>query len=146
MHEFENRQEGVLSVGGYSLSAAEAGSLKTEEDGSLLSVWSGDQGSLLQPLTGFSGHSWEKRLDDSTLRTHLRRPFHATVVAHTSPIGRAAGETGVLVALAWTGTDKAEAQAWTVVSSESGQVTLAHPDLGNWTINHELIPQLSPSS
>ncbi|MBT5902886.1 MAG: hypothetical protein HOH58_12350, partial [Opitutaceae bacterium] len=90
-----------------------------------------------------AGHDWEQRLDDSVLRTHLRRPFHATAVAHTTPNGCASGETGVLVALAWTGTDRDQAQAWSIHASSPGRLELQHPSLGNWSIDHELIPQIS---
>ena len=143
VHAFENRQPGVLRVGGYALSSSQPDTLKTDESDGLLSVWSNDQGSILQPLSGFAGHDWEQRLDDSVLRTHLRRPFHATAVAHTTPNGCASGETGVLVALAWTGTDRDQAQAWSIHASSPGRLELQHPSLGNWSIDHELIPQIS---
>ena len=143
IHAFENRQPAVLRVGGYALSSADPATLKKSAKNDLLSVWSEGQGSILHPLHGFTGHDWEKRLDDSTLRTHLRRPFHTTAVAHTDSNGHAAGETGVLVALAWVGSDREEAQAWTIVSSQPGQIEFQHPSLGNWSLEHELIPQIT---
>lgn len=143
VHAYENRQPGVLTLGGYALSSRDASTLSTAGDGERQEVWSGDQGSILQPLTSFAGHSWEKRTDDSILRTHLRAPFHATPYVFTEAIGSAAGESGVLAALAWTGTDRGEAAAWTVTSSAAGSLTLNHPQLGDWTINHELLPELT---
>jgi len=142
VHEFENRQPGVLTVGGYAMSHADPAAISTHGDAARIEVSTPEQSSILQPLKGFTGHGWDSRLDDSTLRTHLRRPFHATPIAHTDSMGRAAGETGILVALAWTGSDQAEAQAWTVKNSTAGQITLTHPTLGDWQIDHELLPAL----
>jgi len=142
VHEFENRQPGVLTVGGYALSHPDATALSPTGELPRIEVWTPEQGSVLQPLLGFSTHDWDTRLDDSTLRTHLRRPYHATPIASTASIGRAAGETGRLVALAWTGSDKVEGQSWTVTDSTAGRITLNHPKLGAWQIEHELLPAL----
>ena len=142
VHAFENRQPGVLTVGGYALSNRDPQKIATTGDASHLEVWSGEQGSVLQPLNGSADHGWETRLDDDSLRTHLRAPYHATPYYRTKSIGKTAGEKGVIVALAWTGSDRAEAAAWTVAQSEKGQLTLNHPHLGEWKISHELIPSL----
>jgi hypothetical protein len=142
VHEFENRQPAVLSVGGYAISHGDAAAIKLSGDVSRVEVWTPEQGSVLQPLLGFSDHAWDQRLDDTTLRTHLRRPFHATPVAHTESVGQTAGETGCLVALAWAGSHPTEAAAWAIKSSTRGHLTLTHPTLGDWNIQHELLPAL----
>jgi hypothetical protein len=138
VHACDPQQPCVLRLGGYALPSRQ-GRLEFSAEGGLILGW-GDEGrgTALQPLAGFQRTDWEKRLDDNTPRTHIAAPYHATPLALTDRLTKPA----VLAALVWTGTDRAEAQPWRVVSARAGAWTLQHPRLGEWKIEHWLLPDL----
>ncbi len=142
VHVVTNRQPGVLALGGYPVSAASAEELSQEESAGALVGQSTQAGSVLQPLLGFSRLGWDQRLSDDTLRTHIRADYHVTPIARTDSLGSHRGETIILAALAWTGPEQAEGALWEVISSESGRLSLMHPSLEQWQIEHPLLPQL----
>jgi hypothetical protein len=138
VHRYEAAQPVVFRLGGYALPLADP---QVERQGvaPVQAAWSrAGGGTLLQPLTGFSGQEWDERLDETKPRTHLAAPFHVTPVAVSN---RLAGP-GWLAALVWTGSDPAEARPWAVVQSRAGQWQLTHPTLGEWNIAHALLPAL----
>jgi hypothetical protein len=101
---------------------------------------------------------WDTRLDYEKPRARVAAPYHVTPVARTArPTG-----SGLLAALAWTGTDRAESAPEQIVRAESapGQIVcaesapeqivraaaaswqLTHPKLGPWAIAHGSLPSL----
>jgi hypothetical protein len=111
---------------------------------------------------------WDTRLDYEKPRARVAAPYHVTPVARTArPTG-----SGLLAALAWTGTDRAESAPEQIVCAESapeqivcaesapeqivcaesapGQIVraaagprqLTHPKLGPWAIAHGSLPSL----
>ncbi|MCF3652037.1 DUF2264 domain-containing protein [Synoicihabitans lomoniglobus] len=146
VHAYECRQPGVLRVGGYALSDHQSDAFTIEDASPVLSAWKDGQGTTLQPIHGFTSTAWERRLDDSTPRTHIRAPYHVTATADSPTVGAAAGETGVLIALAWTGPDRAEAQPWALTATAAGAWTLLHPELGEWHLAHDLLPAIPAPS
>jgi hypothetical protein len=147
VHRVEPRQPVVLRVGGFALPLAEAGgaapSPRLERAGggaspATLAYFSpGGRGTVLQPLVGFAAHEWDSRLNDSTERRHVAAPYHVTPVATTS---RLATPT-TLVALSWTGADRAEAEPWRIELAAAGAWKLAHPKLSTWEITHWSLPE-----
>ena len=133
----------MLAVGGYALGSDEGTTFTKTQTADSLTVWSQEKGSILQVLNGFVAQEWDERLDDSTPRGHLSSPFHCTPVFTTHPLGRAAGEVGVVAALTWTGSDRAESTAWQLISADAHAWTLNHPSLGDWSISHPLLPALT---
>lgn len=147
VHRYECRSAGVLRVGGYALPltkvepALRAGFNPAATSGSTLAFFSpDDRGTVLQLLAGASALDWDQRLDDRTPRAHIAAPYHVTPLAVTTRVGSPAGESGWLAALAWTGTDRAEAVPWTIVSCAAGEWKLTHPKLGDWEIRHWSLP------
>jgi hypothetical protein len=139
MHQVEVRHPaGRLRLGGYALPLTEPVVPERLFDGRrLLIAWAGDgRGTALQPLLGFHETSWDERLDLQQSRTHVMAPFHITPVAETP---RVIGRT-VLVALAWTGRDRAAARPWHLIRGENGHWELEHPHHGSWRINHWALP------
>jgi hypothetical protein len=49
----------------------------------------------------------------------------------------------MLALLAWTGSSQAESAPWTIQSSVAGRLTLTHPELGEWNMEHWSLPALS---
>jgi hypothetical protein len=146
VHHFTARQPVVFRLGGFALPVQKvdpvlrAGLNPPGTAGSTLAVFNGEKGTVLQPLLGFIAHEWDTRLDDSTERRHVAAPYHAT------PIIKSARLTGpgILAALSWSGTDRAESASWRVVAGSAGQWQLTHPQLGDWEIRHWSLPALSP--
>src|SRR5690606_32628562 len=97
VHALENRQPATLRLGGYSLDARDPHSPRIDES-SPHAIASRDnaRGTVLQPLLGFSTGGWEKRLDDTSPRTHLRAPYHLTPYTATATFGAPAGEDHIL--------------------------------------------------
>jgi hypothetical protein len=138
VHVVEPRQAVVLRVGGFALPLTEA-HVERSDPGAVMTAWSADQrGSVLQALLGFSSQEWDTRLDEGSERRHVAAPFHTTPIAKAT---RTSNRT-VLAALAWSGTDRAEATAWRVLSGVAGNWHLAHPQLGAWDIAHWALPEL----
>ncbi|MGJ8640693.1 MAG: DUF2264 domain-containing protein [Opitutaceae bacterium] len=138
IHQYEARQPVVMRCGGYPLPLAEP-TVQLSEPGSAISAWNGEeQGTALQLIAGDAVADWDNRLDDSTERSHISAPYHATPIFRTE---RHEG-TGLLALLSWTGSDKEESAAWTVVSSTAGELKLNHPKLGDWTIEHWSLPAM----
>jgi len=142
LHRFESWQPVEFRLGGYALPLMHPACTRNQS-GSILSAWdgAGGRGSVIQPLHGFDAGDWEVRLDEQTPRTHLAAPYHATPLV----IRRSAGGDGVLAALAWTGSGRAEAAPWTPEITTAGSWRLTHPQLGRWEVRHPLLPALPPS-
>jgi hypothetical protein len=139
LHVFEARQPGLLRLGGYVLPLMDTQVKLEGEGGARLAAWSPEgRGTVLQPLHGISKLDWERRLDTSTPRTHIASPFHVTPLGSTSPFEG----PGWIAALTWTGGNRDEARAWTVVSGRAGAWRLDHPSLGSWAIDHWALPAL----
>ena len=149
VHHFEARSPGVLRLGGYALPLQQVGAAvpsRPELDAaSSLAYFAPDhRGTVLQPLSTFAGGAeWDTRLDDSKPRAHVAAPYHVTPVFKTQRLGRAAGESGFVAALAWTGGDRAEAAPWRVDSAVAGAWKLSHPKLGPWELRHWCLPALA---
>lgn len=120
------------------------------DPGPILSAWTGDErGTVLQPRSPLRVTTeWDTRLDYEKPRARVAAPYHVTPVARTArPTG-----SGLLAALAWTGTDRAESAPEQIVCAESapGQIVraaagprqLTHPKLGPWAIAHGSLPSL----
>jgi hypothetical protein len=137
LHRCDSLQPVDLRLGGYALPLHEPRADRAA-DAHLLAAWNGDRthGTLLQPLHGFDDHEWDLRLDESTPRRHLARPYHAAPVA----VRRALRGPASLVALTWTGRDATAAAPWAVVRRSAGAWTLDHSALGRWEISHPLLP------
>jgi hypothetical protein len=142
VHRVECRTPGVLRVGGYALPLADPAALKLEAAPGRLSAFAGNRGTTLQALHGFAGAEWDNRVDGTKPRAHIAAHFHATPVFRTHRIGKPAGESGFLAALAWTGSNAADASPWKLVSGNAQQWKLEHPTLGPWTIEHWSLPPL----
>ena len=144
VHHYEARQPVVLRIGGFALPiqqvdpALRAGLNPRGTAGSTLAVFNGEKGTVLQPLLGLSASEWDTRLDDSTERRHVAAPYHVTPIARTA---RHTG-AGVLAALSWAGTGRAESAAWSVASAAAGHWRLTHPKLGDWDLRHWSLPAL----
>ncbi len=134
VHLVEARQPVMLRLGGFALPLTQP---KVER--SDLSAFSPDgRGTALQPLLGFTGSEWDARLDDSVERRHVAAPYHVAPVAKTD---RLSGST-VLAALSWTGSNRAEAAPWHVMSGSPEDWTLHHAKLDEWKIRHWSLPAL----
>jgi len=144
VHHYEARQPVVLRVGGFALPltkvdpALRAGLNPPGTAGSTLAVFHGEKGTVLQPLLGLTAGEWDTRLDDTTERRHVAAPYHVTPIAKTA---RHTG-AGILAALSWAGTDRADSAAWSVVSGTAGAWKLTHPKLGDWDLRHWSLPAL----
>ena len=140
LHRFDARQPVALRLGGYALPLREPRCERTHAS-RILSAWTTDRarGSVLQPLHGFDDEAWDVRLDDTSPRSHLATPYHATPLA----VRRRAENAGVLAALTWTGTDPAQAAAWSLVTARDGAWELEHPQLGSWSLRHSQLPALA---
>jgi hypothetical protein len=139
LHRFEAVQPVTFRLGGYALPIPDP-SLEHQNLAGTVSAWHHTAGgTLLQPLAGFTGQEWDERRDESTPRTHLSSPFHATPVAVSD---RVAG-SGWLAALAWTGDDPSAAQPWRWTQASSGSWQLIHPSFGEWNIAHAFLPALN---
>lgn len=143
VHEFECRQPAILAIGGYALGSEDAASFRKTEQANHLAVWSGENGSVIQSLTGFTGEEWDERIDESIPRCHLSSPYHSTPIFTTDQLGRAAGEIGFLATLTWTGSDRAQAEPWTITSATKENWQMTHPHFGDWTIQHPLLAVLN---
>ena len=138
VHSYDARQPVKFQQGGYALPLATTNSDRTEQP-QHLAAWDtvAGQGTVIQSLLGFDGTAWDSRHDESKRRTHLYSPFHITPITNTkSRVG-----TGYLAALTWVGEDRAASKPWQVVSTTAGTWKLKHPKLGNWIINHALLPR-----
>jgi hypothetical protein len=134
VHHYEARQPVVLRVGGFALPLT-----APPVERVVLSAFAPDgRGTVLQPLLGLAATEWDTRLDDSTERRHVAAPYHVTPIARTA---RHTG-AGILAALSWAGTDRAESAVWSVVSGAAGAWKLTHPKLGEWEIRHWSLPDL----
>jgi len=140
LHTIEARQKGVLRLGGYALPLTEPQTVRTTVPTYLSAFASDGRGTALQMLAGAPHAGWDTRLDETTTRTHLCAPFHATPVFRSNDI---AGTTWI-AALAWTGSEASEAAAWKLHSAPAGEWTLVHPQLGTWTVRHWALPALAP--
>lgn len=144
VHHYEARQPVVLRVGGFALPmqqvdpALRAGLNPPGTAGSTLAAFNGEKGTVLQPLLGLPATEWDTRLDDTAERRHVAAPYHVTPIAMTA---RHTG-AGILAALSWAGTDRAESAAWSVVSGSAGAWKLTHPKLGDWDLRHWSLPAL----
>ena len=131
----------ALKFGGFALSSTAPKELTPSPAtfGAPLVAWSKDgRGTVLQPLLGFEHAGWDERSDDSTARTHMFAPYHATPFLATETIR---GQR-TLVALTWTGASRSEAAPWTVASGDAGHWRLDHPLLGHLELQHEALPLL----
>jgi hypothetical protein len=141
VHHYEARQPVVLRLGGFALPLREpvpvGPALVTGPRPYMLDFFSSDnRGTVLQLLAGTATPDWDHRLDDTTERRHVAAPYHVTPV-FTTP--RHTG-SGVLAALSWAGTDRAEAAPWRLVSATAGAWRLSHPKLGDWDLCHWSLP------
>ncbi len=135
VHHYEARQPVVLRVGGFALPLT-----APPVERVVLSAFAPDgRGTVLQPLLGLAATEWDTRLDDSTERRHVAAPYHVTPIARTA---RHTG-AGILAALSWAGTDRADSAAWSVVCGTAGAWKLTHPKLGDWSIRHWSLPALN---
>ena len=139
LHTFRARQPATLRLGGYAL-PLNAADCTRPSVAPLLAAWDSSmtRGTVSQPLHGFDGSEWDTRLDGSAPRAHLAAPFHATPIA----VRKVAPGEGALAALSWTGTNQAEAAAWSRVATKRGAWSLTHPHLGRWDIRHPLLPSV----
>ena len=147
VHLVEPRQPVVLRLGGFALPltkvepALRAGLNPSGTPGSTLSFFApDDRGTVLQALRGDFSADWDARLDDATERRHVAAPYHVTPVLRTPRVTASVA----LAALAWSGTDRAEAAPWQVVSAAPGAWKLTHPKLGDWDLRHWSLPALNP--
>jgi hypothetical protein len=144
VHHYAARQPVVLRVGGFALPiekvdpALRAGVDPRGTAGFPLAAFNSEKGTVLQPLLGLPAAEWDARLDDTTERRHVAAPYHVTPIAKT---GRLSGP-GVLAALSWAGSDRADSAAWIVSSGTAGHWRLTHPKLGGWEIRHWSLPAL----
>jgi hypothetical protein len=127
----------ILRVGGYALPSINPNIEMNESE-----AWSADGGgTAIQGLTRFDATEWDTRLDEATARRHVAAPYHATPVLRT---GRVEGPL-TLVALSWTGRDRADAQRWRISVSTTATWQLEHPSIGSWKIAHWSLPELASS-
>lgn len=141
VHACDARQPVIFRLGGYALPLATP-EVSLAAAGSVASAWAPDgRGSVLQVVHGLPEVQLEHRLDDHEPRRHIAAPYHATPLASTP---RQQGPA-ILVALTWTGSDRAEAAPWVIRSLTAGQWQLDHPHLGPWVIKHPALPALPPA-
>jgi hypothetical protein len=138
LHTIEARQKGVFRLGGYALPLTDPKVNRTGEAAYLAAFAADGRGTALQLLAGAPHAGWDTRLDETTARTHLSAPFHATPVFRTEEISGAIW----IAALAWTGADGHEAAPWKILAAPAGEWTLTHPQLGNWKVSHWALPAL----
>jgi hypothetical protein len=149
VHHFEARQPVVLRIGGFALPSragrivlnpplSESAGRRVGDNAPYLSAFDDLRGTALQPLLGLPESEWDTRLDDSTERRHVAAPYHVTPIAKTAPLNGA----GVVAALSWAGSDRAESARWRVTSGAAGEWKLSHPKLADWTIRHWSLPVL----
>ncbi|MCC5021970.1 MAG: hypothetical protein J6386_03805 [Candidatus Synoicihabitans palmerolidicus] len=138
LHRYTAHQPVEFRLGGYALPLSDSRPSR-DESTDAFGVWDrSGAGSVVQLLAGLTERKWAQRLDPSTPRVHLATPFHATPVATQSQ----AEGSGWLVALTWTGADRAAAQPWNVVRTDPGHWQLNHPQHGKWQIDHAFLPRL----
>ena len=99
------------------------------------------RGTALQLLHGAATPAWDLRLDDTTERRHVAAPYHATPYVETARLP--AHQPLALVALSWSGRDRATAAPWKVTASTAGQLHLTHPAHGAWSLSHWSLPALT---
>jgi len=133
-HHIEAHQKTQLRLGTYSLPLFDAGAESVEIDGQFGVARDSRNGVAVQLVMGFK----QVRRQDSKpdVRTHILAWHSLILLAKTDWL------TGAhdLVALTWVGRPSDEAQAWAVVTSRSGLITLKHPVLGLWKIEHPDLP------
>ena len=148
VHHFNARQPVVLRVGGFALPLGQpagpalvAGPRPADERPPCkLEYFAPDgRGTVLQPLLGLTAGEWDARLDDTSERRHVAAPYHVTPIAQTARLTGA----GVVAALSWAGSDRAEAAPWRVLAGAAGTWRLTHPKLGDWTIRHWSLPAIA---
>jgi hypothetical protein len=138
VHVVEPRQAIVLRVGGFALPLREPHAL-CSDPGATLSAFSPEpRGTVLQDLSAALTPEWDRRLDDTTERRHVAAPYHVTPIFKSTRLASPV----VLAALAWSGSDHAEAAPWRVTSGAAGAWRLLHPKLGSWEISHWSLPEL----
>jgi hypothetical protein len=139
IHRYEARQPVVMRCGGYALPLPKPEALFSDP-GMHINAWNSTaQGTAVQLLAGDATPEWDNRLDDTTPRSHIAAPYHATPV-FTTP--RHEGH-GMLALLAWSGCNQSESAPWKITFSVAGRLVLNHPELGEWQIEHWSLPALA---
>ncbi len=138
LHRYNAQQPVVFRLGGYALPLPD-NQVEHEDSATGFGAWHrAEGGTVLQPITGFTARERDERLDDSTPRAHLNTSLHTTPVVVS---GTVTGP-GWLAVLAWTGHERAAAQAWAVAQTSAGAWELTHPMHGLWSIRHDFLPAL----
>jgi hypothetical protein len=127
-HHVLAHQPARLRLGTYSLPLLGAKADQVAIADTFGSAQAGDHGIAVQILLGFE----RVRRQDSNpqLRTHLLSRHSLLLLAQTDWMQ---GERDLL-ALTWVGTPSDESLSWSILSSETGKMTLRHSLLGMWTI------------
>ncbi len=134
-HHITAYQKSLLRLGTFSLPLPDGGATDSVVNDNFARVVNGGHAVAIQPLLGFS--SVKKNESDPQKRTHILAWHSITLTAETAWLN---GENDLL-ALTWCGTSTDEAVPWKISASETGRLTLSHPKLGEWKIEHPNLPK-----
>jgi hypothetical protein len=133
-HRIVAYQKSKLRLGTYSLPLYDTGAEEVQIDEKFSYARDSQNAVAAQTLLGFS----QIRRQDSNpdVRTHILSWHSLLLLAETDWLE---GEHD-LVALTWVGKPDEAAETWSVGSSRKGSLSLSHPKLGSWRIEHPDLP------
>ena len=136
-HHVEAQQPTVFRLGTYSLPLQDVTSRGVAVANDFGHITEDQHAVAIQPLLGF--RQVEMRESEQDRRTHIMTWHSGLLTAETGLVSGAHD----LIALSWVGKPSDESQPWAVASSGKGQLTLRHPQLGEWTISEPDLPAVS---
>jgi hypothetical protein len=139
LHRVKTNHPAEFTQGSFSIGSDEVSLEKNVSGSSYARVSGRERSSAVQGLSGFSRVGWDERLDDSSPRMHLTKPYHVTPCLH----GELHAGATVLSALLWSGEASEEGEACEVILAQAGFWKLRHPRAGEWEIENEILPPLT---
>src|SRR5205814_865846 len=130
-------QPAIFRLGTYSLPLKDAAHRELAITSGFGRATTDELGVAIQPLLGFQHIKAHE--SDPERRTHILT-WHSLVLAAETE--RIAGEQH-LMALVWVGRIDKERAPWEAQSSSEGNLTLRHPALGEWHLQHAELPKLT---
>jgi hypothetical protein len=139
-HHINAFQKTRLRLGTYSLPLPDGVTNESLVQNDFARLACGKKAVAIQPLSGFS--EVKRHESDAQQRTHILS-WHSTLL--TAETDWVSGEKD-LVALTWCGSKPAEGVPWKITSTGPGQLTLRHPELGDWTVSQSGFPDVKAGS
>jgi hypothetical protein len=138
IHQVESFEPVRYFHGSYALGSAEPQFETLDQDSNYTCVRNQTHWSALQPISGVTLPFLDQRLDDSKPRQHLNAPYHCVPVYKSTIV---TGKQTIAV-LYGAGTILEQSKPWSILKTDQGHWKLAHPVLGEWTLNDPALPAL----